>query len=127
MSIAYGVAAALVAGEIAEANYARMDHPGIARLIGVTRFEISPGLNAAFPAKQGARVTLEFADGSSVTEAREDIAFADEALILARFREAAGARLGADRAARIEAAVDGLATLADAGEIARLCRAGGAA
>lgn len=124
MSIAYGVAAALVTGEIAEANYQRMDDEGIARLIGLTRFEIAPELNAAFPAKQGARVTLEFADGTSATEAREDIVFADEALILARFRQSVSGRLGADRAARIEEAVAGLAALQDAGEVARLCRAG---
>jgi hypothetical protein len=103
-----------------------MDHPGIARLIGVTRFEISPELNAAFPGKQGARVTLTFVGGTEASEARDDIAFADEALIRARFLDAAGARLGAERAARIEAAVDGLASLGDAGEIARLCRAGAA-
>ena len=121
MSIAFGVAAALAGGEIAEANYSRLDDPAIKRLIDAMQVEISPELNDAFPKKQGARVTLTFRDGETAHEARDDIVFADEDLIRSRFRDAASQRLGADRAARLADSIEGLEAQSDAGEMVRLC------
>lgn len=121
MSILFGVAAALARGEIAEANYARLDDPEIARLIGVAELALDPGLDAAFPARQGTRVTLGFADGRIETRAMDDVAFADAALVEARFAAAAGAVLGRAAAADISAAVARLDALAEIGPLVRAC------
>lgn len=121
MSIVFGVAAALARGEIAEANYARLDDAEIQRLIGVTELCRDPALDAAFPAKQGTRVTLRLADGKAATHAMDDVAFADLALVARRFCAAAGETLGAERTAAILADVDRLDALPDAGRIVRAC------
>ncbi len=121
MSIVFGVAAALARGEIAEANYARLDDPEIRRLAGVTELRLDPVLDAAFPAKQGTRVTLRLKDGRETARAMDDVAFADAALVEARFRAAATQTLGPERAAAILADVAALDALPDAGRIARAC------
>lgn len=121
MSIAFGVAATLARGEIAEANYARLDDAEIHRLIGVTEFGLDAGIDAAFPARQGTRVTLRLADGRTVTRAMDDVAFADEALVEARFRAAGTAAFGRDRAEAILADVAGLERMTDAARIVRAC------
>jgi 2-methylcitrate dehydratase PrpD len=122
MSIVFGVAAALARGEIAEANYARLDDEEIQRMVGITELRLDPALDAAFPAKQGTRVTLRLKDGRVATHAMDDVAFADAALVEARFR-AAAASLGRDRAEAILADVAALDALPDAGRIARACAA----
>jgi 2-methylcitrate dehydratase PrpD len=123
MSIAFGVAAALAAGEIAEANYSRLDDAEIHRLIGLTAFRIDAALNAAFPRRQGTRVTLEFDDGRSVTHAMDDIAFADANLIETRFRATASAMLGEERTAAVVADIANLDELVDVARIVHACAA----
>jgi len=125
MSIAFGVAAALARGEIAEANYAALDDAEIGRLIGLIDFRIDETFNAAFPRKQGTRVSLELEDGRVVSHEMDDIAFADAALIERRFLAAAGDRLGGERAAEILDIIKGKAGSGIAG-IARACGLGGA-
>ncbi len=126
MSIAFGVAAALAEGEIAETNYQKLDDAEIKRLIGVMTSQVAPDLDAGFPARQGARVTLRFADGSEATEGQDDIVFATPQIILRRFQEHGASRLGAERAAGLAQAIDGLAGLDSAATMARLggCGAG---
>jgi len=121
MSICFGVAAVLARGALEEANYARLDDPEIARLAAATTLAEDAAYTAAFPARQGARVTLELDDGSRVSAELDDVVAAGEAQIRERFRRAAAAVAGAQRAARIEAMVDGYEREADAGELARLC------
>lgn len=121
MSIPFGVAATLARGEIAEANYSRLDDPEIRRLISVTRLESSPGYTAAFPAAQGAQVTLCLADGKEVAIDLDDVVFATPELVRERFRAACAGLLGPDRTKEIEAFVDGLETVDDAGRLAALC------
>ena len=84
MSILFGVAATLARGAIAEDNYRRLDDPGIARLIAATTLRADDGYSAAFPARQGARVTLLLDDGASVDAALDDVVAADETLIRER-------------------------------------------
>ena len=123
MSIPFGVAATLATGAIAEDNYRRLDDPEIARLIAATELCADAEYSAAFPARQGARVTLLLEDGSRISGALDDVVAADDALIRQRFRQAAQAVLGADTAARIEDLVDRYERFADAGELPRLCAA----
>ncbi|POF29122.1 MmgE/PrpD family protein [Roseibium marinum] len=123
MSIAFGVGAALARGEIAEANYARLKEPEILRLVDATSFRIDEALNAAFPQKQGTRVTLTLDDGREVGHAMDNIAYADAALIRHRFEAAAGLRLGAEKTGVILREIDGMAALADTASIVRNCAA----
>jgi len=126
MSILFGVAATLARGVIGEDNYRRLDDPAIARLIAATTLRADPQYSAAFPARQGARVTLLLDDGSSVGAALDDVQAADDVLIRQRFRQAAAAAVGADAAARIEDLVERYEQAPDGAELPRLCAAGGA-
>jgi 2-methylcitrate dehydratase PrpD len=127
MSIPYGVAAALRRKTIAEDNYHDLGDAGILRLISLTRLEEDEALTQRFPAAQGAEVRVSLADGSLVMERLDDVVAATTSEIRARFREAAASVLGAQRAAEIEACVDGLEDEADAGRVAALCATSGGA
>lgn len=120
MSIAFGVASALVSGDIAEANYSRLGDSEIARVIDATSFEISPDLNAAFPARQGAQVTLRFADGEEASHGQPDIVFAGRDLIERRFRDFGAAMVGDARIGELDQAIAGLHELKNAGAVSRL-------
>jgi 2-methylcitrate dehydratase PrpD len=114
MSIPFGVAAVLARGRLEEANYAHLDDPAITRLAPMIALEIDPGLTSAFPARQGAALTVTLADGTSLTERLDDVIPASPDLIRARFREAAATALGAGAARNLEALVEQLPRLADA-------------
>lgn len=121
MSIPFGVAATLARGAIEESNYSRLDDLEIVRLMSMTTLAQDPAYTAAFPARQGARVTLTLDDGATARGALDDVVAADDALIRERFRSAAGAALGGERAAQIEDMVDRYEQAPDAGALARLC------
>lgn len=121
MSIAFGVAATLARGEVAEANYAALHDAEITRLMSATTLVADEAYTAAFPARQGARVTVVLDDGTRLSSALDDVVPADDALIRARFRAAACAVLGQSAASRIEDFVSELEHAPDAGELACLC------
>jgi 2-methylcitrate dehydratase PrpD len=120
MSIQFGVAATFATGSVAEANYARLDDPEIARLVSITRLVEEAPFTRAYPARQGARVAVTLADGTRHERVLDDVVFATPDEVLARFREAAALRLGGERAARLEAAIAGLHAASDARAIAEL-------
>lgn len=124
MSIQYGVAAALRRGVVEEANYARLDEPMILHLARLATLRRDAGFTAAFPGRQGAEVAVTLRNGTRINHRLSDVVPATESEIRARFRAAAGERLGLRRADEIEALIDGLETLTDAGRIGRLCLAG---
>jgi 2-methylcitrate dehydratase PrpD len=121
MSIPFGVAATLAGGAISEENFRRLDDPEIARLVALTTLDADPAYTAAFPAHQGARVTLTLDDGATVSSALDDVQAAGDATIRRRFVAAATAVLGEERARRIESMVDDFGHAPDAGSLARLC------
>jgi 2-methylcitrate dehydratase PrpD len=121
MSIPFGVAATLARGAIAEENYARLDDAEIRRLISLTTLRSDPRYTAAFPAAQGARVTVTLDDGAKIARELNDVVFATPGLVRSRFRAACGAVLGEARASAVEAVVDGLEDEADAGRLPALC------
>jgi 2-methylcitrate dehydratase PrpD len=124
MSIGFGVAATFTRGEIAEGNYRRLNDPEIDRLVAATTLVADPHFTAAYPTRQGATVRVTLDDGSVAERSMEDVVFATAELVRHRFRAAAAEALGAEGAARIEAAVDGLEASEDAGEVIRLCASG---
>jgi 2-methylcitrate dehydratase PrpD len=124
MSIQFGVAAALSRGAIAEANYSRLDDPEIRRLIGLTTLQGDRRYTAAFPAAQGARVTVTLDDDATIAKALDDVIFATPELVRERFRQACGEALGPARAAEIEAFIGEIEGQSDAGRLASLCAGG---
>ncbi|QHJ01599.1 MmgE/PrpD family protein [Xylophilus rhododendri] len=123
MSIFFGVAATLARQALDESGFDRLDDPEITRLIAATTLVADPGFTAAFPARQGARVTVVLDDGQELSASLDDVQPADDALIRQRLRAAATRALGEPAAIAIEAAVDGLEHEPDSGSIGRLCAA----
>ena len=120
MSIQFGVAAALLHGSVEEANYRLLDDPAILRLAGLMTLEADPGFTAAFPAAQGASVEIELADGRVLSQRIADVIPATPEQVRSRFRAAAGAALGEDRAAAIERFTDRLEEADDVGRLPAL-------
>jgi 2-methylcitrate dehydratase PrpD len=115
MSIQYCVAATLAQGEIAEENYRLLDDPEVARLVGNMTLEASDSFTAAYPAKQGAEVSVRLRSGEIRTSRMDDVVPATPDEIRRRFRIAAGTR-----AAGIETFVDSLEHQPDAGALGKL-------
>ncbi|MCA6119295.1 MmgE/PrpD family protein [Bradyrhizobium sp. WSM 1738] len=122
MSIPFSVAATLARGEIAEENYASLDDPKILHLVDVTDLQNDDGFSAAFPARQGAEVTVHLRDGKTIRHSLPDVVPATPEQIRSRFRIAAGRVIGEDRTRRLEQTIDGCEQLADASLIAASCR-----
>ena len=122
MSIPFSVAATLALGDIDEENYTSLEDPEILRLIAATDLESDAAFTAAFPAKQGAEVTIHLRDGKTIRHSLSDVVAATPAEIRSRFRTAAASVIGEDRASRLEQAIDGCEQLRDAGVIAAACR-----
>ena len=73
MSIPFSVAATLARGDIAEDNYASLEDPEILRLIAATDLEAEAAFTAAFPARQGAEVTVHLRDGKTIRHRLPDV------------------------------------------------------
>lgn len=120
MSIHYNVAAALCTGNFDEDNYLPDANPEIARVAKLVELVVDKDLSAAYPERQGAEVTVTTMAGASFTHRADDVAPASDALVRARFLEAAERTLGAAGAGRLADFVDGIESAADAGELAKL-------
>jgi 2-methylcitrate dehydratase PrpD len=107
MSIPYCVAAVLLRGEIAEANYRLLDDPELKRLVGITTLEEDLGFTRAYPRVQGTEVTVTLRDGRTVSRRLDDLVPATAVDVQARFRSACAA------ASEIEAFVNALETQPD--------------
>ena len=122
MSIPFSVAATLARGAIEEGNYSGIDDPDILHLIEMIDLGEDAGLTAAFPAAQGAEVTVRLHNGETIRRRLDDVIAATPQEIRARFREAAAAAIGAKRTHELEEMVDHCERLADCSGIAALCR-----
>lgn len=99
MSIHFAVASVLLRGAIRHANWEAFDDPATNALAARCSVVIDPDLDAAAPAKAGARIAIRLRDGS-VREARAaDLRSMTDAEVEARFLDLAGAVLGPARAA----------------------------
>lgn len=120
MSIQHAVASALLRGVVDESSYKALDDPALLTLAAKIRVETSDEFTSAFPAKQGAEVTVRMRDGRAYSRRLADVAQADPDLIRSRFRAAAAATIGRDAAGAIEAGIDDLDNSSDVGAIVRL-------
>lgn len=126
-SLPFAVAAALVDGRVTLDTFtaARLADPRLARLAARVSYAVDP--DARYPEGFPGWVRLRLTDGR-VFEAREpDGRGGPErplptAAVVEKFRDNAARALPPARVERLEAAVLALDTLADAGEVLRLCR-----
>jgi 2-methylcitrate dehydratase PrpD len=123
MSIHYAVASALLRGSVDEASYLELDDPVLLALAANVTVNAGEDFTAAFPAKQGAEVTVRLKDGRVLSHRLEDVIPADLDLIRRRFRAAAAKAIGADAARALEAAVDDLDRSTDVGALMQLALA----
>ena len=126
MSIQHAVASALARGRVDEESYRDLNDATVRELANRVTVEADTGFTNAFPAKQGAEVMITLQNGTTLSRRLADVVPADSALIRRRFRTAAAAVLGAERANALEQAVDGLSESTDVGAIVRLARAASA-
>jgi 2-methylcitrate dehydratase PrpD len=120
MSIHYNVAAALLHGDTAERNYVPQQNPDVLKVATLVRLDIDTDLTKAFPAKQGAGVTVHTRAGDVLEERVDDVVPTDASGVRERFVAAAAERLGQKRAKELDRAIATLETVADAAELARL-------
>jgi 2-methylcitrate dehydratase PrpD len=123
MSIHYAVASALLGGAVNEASYRNLDDAALLSLAAKIKVEARDDFTAAFPAKQGAEVTIRMKDGQVLSRRLANVIPADVDLIRRRFHTAASAALGAAAARALETAVDDLEESDDVGALMRLTNA----
>ncbi len=111
MSLQYSVAAVLLTGEVAEANYRLQSHPEIARLAKATTLTLDDSFIAAYPAKQGARVVAKMKDGSEHAAALDNVVSVDLDGVLSRLDGIVTHTLGAQAAGDVKTALGGLSQL----------------
>ncbi len=124
MSIPFTVASVLVLGALDDANFAAVGDARIASLAARATLRRDAVMDAAFPARQQARVEVALDDGRRLSAELEDLPDFGPEAVRARFRRCAAAVLGASRAAELEALVGELASLPDAARLAALLRSG---
>ena len=113
MSIHYNVAAALLRGSFDEANYAPEANEDIGALAQRVSLAVDETLTKRFPARQGAIVQVDLADGETLTHTQDDVAPAEDTAVESRFDAAASERLGRERALALREAAEGLASIDD--------------
>lgn len=108
MSIPFAVASVLVLDGLTDRNFAAFGEPRIAKPMRLTRLRSEPAMDAAFPARQQARVRLILHDGTVHEAGLDDLPPFGPTEVRARFRDGAAQVLGPERVPPLEAAVDGL-------------------
>jgi 2-methylcitrate dehydratase PrpD len=122
-SLPYVVAAALHLGSVRLAAFAPapLADPALRATMRSVTLSVDPALDAAFPGRRGARVTVLTTDGTELTSLRPtrrgdpDLPLTDGELD-AKFVELVGATLGTDRARTLLARLWGLPTCATAAD-----------
>ncbi len=120
MSIHYNVAAALLHGDFAESNYVPQHNPDVLKLATLVRLEVDADLTKAFPAKQGAGVSVQTRAGDLLEERVDDVVPTNSDGVRERFVTASAQRLGTKRAKALDRVIATLETSTDAAELARL-------
>jgi len=120
MSIQYNVAAALLARDITEKNFTLLNDARLAHLLAVTTLVEDAAMTAAYPDLQGGEVAIDLSSGASLQLRLDDVVNASVDEVRARFRSAAIAVVGNERAQAIECFIDGLEYSTDVGRLGAL-------
>lgn len=98
MSIQFNVASALLHGDFDDDHYRRFDDEAVAALAKRTRVRVDDTLSQAYPAAQGATVTMTLASGETLDSHLDDLVPASAEEVENRFLAAASGTLGDNRA-----------------------------
>jgi 2-methylcitrate dehydratase PrpD len=104
MSLQFTAAAVLAHGAVDDVAYARFDDPRTVALLPRVRLIAADRFSDAYPARQGAEVTVTLRDGRTVRGQVDEVPAVSEARLRERFLQSAAPVVGEDRARRIEAA-----------------------
>ncbi|MBL0419307.1 MmgE/PrpD family protein [Ramlibacter sp. AW1] len=113
MSIQYTVASILARADLSDQNFVEIDDPLTRRLTPRIELAADPAFTSAFPARQGAEVEVELAEGRILRSRVDAVPPYTDDLVLTRFRRVAAALYPPERTAAIEQACLGCAQLAD--------------
>jgi 2-methylcitrate dehydratase PrpD len=122
MSIQYNVAAALMLGDVTEANFRLLEDPLLKKLIAATQLEVDDDMTRAYPGLQGGGVEVREAGGAVHRRLLDNVVNATAPEVRARFRAATEAVVGAKRAKQIAICIESLDSSDDAGQLAALLR-----
>lgn len=120
MSISLGVASTLVNGGCDAIRWAPPVDGKILALMHKCELVEDPQKTAAFPALQGADVTVCLADGRTYTARQPDVVPLTPQQVRARFERTAAQRLGPDRGGALCAAVAALEAVQDISQVTAL-------
>ena len=120
MSIHYAVASALLRGAVDESSYRALDDPALLRLAGLIEVEPDDDMTAAFPAAQGAAITVALKDGRTLSRSLRDVIPASPELIRDRFAAAATEFAGKAKAQELEGTIGSFDKVTDMADIMRL-------
>ena len=117
MSLQYAICATLVHDRLDEAAYAGFDHPELLRLLPRVEIRSDPAFEAAFPARQGARVDLWLTDDSVWSGGYDDVPWLSAEAVVDRLRDELGACGAGASVAPILASLGTLIDSPDAGAL----------
>ncbi|MCB1516482.1 MAG: MmgE/PrpD family protein [Hyphomicrobiaceae bacterium] len=120
MSIHYAVASSILRRKVDEESYASLDDRELAKLASKISVTTDDDLTAAYPKKQGAKVTISFANGESLHAQMEDVMAADQELVRQRFRAAAAEMIGARPTETLESLVNSITDVDDMSDLMAL-------
>lgn len=123
MSIPFAVATALTTGRLDEAGYVDPTRSAARHLARLVRIEVDPDFARAFPARQGAQVSIELRDGRHLSQRLDALVPLDAAAVRERFINVATGALSERASVDIDAAIGNIAHCADIAAFARLLRA----
>ncbi len=113
MSLQYGVAAALLFGELNDASYSRFEDGALKRLIAKIEIVILPEYDAVYPRAQPGCVELRLQSGTTARCALPDVPWLDAADVGSRFDREVLAKIGNVRMRRVKELLHSLWDLPD--------------
>ncbi len=113
MSLQYAVASVLARGELADGNFTDIDNAAVRALVPKVGVELDAGFDAAYPQRQGAKVSVRMKGGQVIEGRVDEVPSFDHDGIVARYRRVAAEHLPAANVAALERACLGCAELSD--------------
>jgi 2-methylcitrate dehydratase PrpD len=123
MSIPFCVAVALVDGAVNESSFLTLKRPELERIVAATTLTADPILTRAFPARQGAEISVTLHDGRQHRARMDDLEVASPDKISSRFLTAAREAVGPAGAERLALGIADLEKLEDVETLVRLTEA----
>lgn len=113
MSIHFNVASALLFADFNDEHYRDFDNTVVRELAGKVSIEINDDLTKAYPARQGAAISILGSDASEYQHTLDDVIPSTKDEVVKRFMEAAKNILGEEKTKAIHTQIDSLENTPD--------------